>query len=171
MNTIDIVLGLIILLAFYSGFKKGLFVTLASLVGLIAGVFGAIYFSGFASDFISDRFDWSEQTTQLTAFAITFLIIVIVISMAGKFLTKIADFAALGLANKILGGVFALLQYTFIVSIVFMFINASASLSGYFISEERKENSILYGPIEAIAPLIVPHIIRSVDALKNDTEK
>jgi len=171
MNSIDIILALIIIIAFYSGFKKGLFVTLTSLIGLIAGVFGAIHFSGFAASFISNRFDWGPQTTQLTAFAVTFLGIVIIISMAGKFLTKIADFAALGLINKILGGLFCVIQYTFITSIVFMFINASSSISGYFISEERKEKSILYKPIESIAPLIVPHIIKNVKILNKEEEK
>ena len=57
MNSTDIVLGVILLLAFYSGFKKGLFVTLASLVGLIAGVYGAVYFSDYAGAYIAQWFD------------------------------------------------------------------------------------------------------------------
>ncbi len=167
MNTVDIILGIILLLAFYSGFKKGLFVALASLVALVAGVFGAIYFSGFAAGFISESFDWGEQTTQLAAFAVTFLIIVFVVSTAGKFLTKIADFAALGLVNKLLGGVFATLQFAFIISVVFMFINASSSLSGFIISKEKKESSVLYGPVSSLGPLILPHILKEVGNFKN----
>ncbi|MCH9660591.1 MAG: CvpA family protein [Bacteroidetes bacterium] len=158
MNTVDIILGIILLLAFYSGFKKGLFVALASLIGLIAGVFGAIYFSDFAGAYISRWFDWSDQLTKLASFAVTFLIIVIIINMAGKFLTKIADFAALGIINKLLGGVFTLLQYAFIISVLFMFFNSN-NLTGYVISEEKKNNSVLYTPVASLAPIVIPTVM------------
>jgi len=158
MNSVDIILGIILLLAFYSGFKKGLFVTLASLIGIIAGVIGALYFSDFAGGYISKWFNWGDQTTKWVSFAITFLAIVIVISMAGKFLTKIADFAMLGLFNKLLGGVFGILQYAFIISVLFLFFNSS-NITGYVISEEKKSESRLYGPIASLAPLVIPKVI------------
>ena len=55
MNSIDIVLGIILIYAFYRGIRKGLFATLASLIGLIAGVYGAIHFSHFAADLLSEN--------------------------------------------------------------------------------------------------------------------
>ena len=106
MNSIDIVLGIILIYAFYRGIRKGLFATLASLIGLIAGVYGAIHFSHFAANLLSKTLQWSPEIINLTAFGVTFLIILIVVNLAGKILTKIADFAALGLVNKLLGGVF-----------------------------------------------------------------
>ena len=118
MNLIDIVLGVILLIAFYIGFKRGFFLALASLIGVIAGVYCAIYFSDFAAAYISRWFDWSEQTVNMVAFAITFLGVLILVSLAGKFLTKIADFAMLGVFNKLLGGIFNVLKYAFIVSVV-----------------------------------------------------
>ena len=46
------------------------------------------------------------------------VIIVLAISLAGKALTKLADFAALGLLNKLLGGVFGGLKIGLILSIL-----------------------------------------------------
>lgn len=106
MAVIDIVLGALILFGLIRGLMKGLFVEVASLVALIAGVYGAIHFSNFAADFLMERVDWNEKTINITAFAITFVIIVLVISLAGKALTKLADFAALGFLNKLLGALF-----------------------------------------------------------------
>ena len=163
MNIIDIILGIILLFAFYTGMKKGLFVTLASLIGLIAGVYGAIYFSHYAGAYLSNTFNWSEQVTNLAAFAITFLAIVFVISLAGKLLTKVADFVALGLINKLAGGVFNTLKFAFIVSVIFMFISASTSVSGLLISEEKKESSKLYEPIASIAPILLPNLLAEVE--------
>jgi len=162
MNSIDIIIGIILLIAFVIGLKKGFFVALASLVGLIAGVYGAIYFSGFAAGYLSRWFDWSERTTTLVAFAVTFLIIVFVITLAGKVLTKIVSFAALGIVNRLLGGVFYLLVFAFIISVVFMFFDVSESTKN-LISEEKKNDSILYYPVASFAPIVIPQIIREVE--------
>tara|TARA_R110002124_G_scaffold17532_3_gene73234 strand:+ start:89608 stop:90147 length:540 start_codon:yes stop_codon:yes gene_type:complete len=171
MSIVDIILGVILLFAFYTGVKKGLFVTLASLVGLVAGVFGAIYFSHYAAAFLSNSFNWSEQTTNLVSFAVTFLVIVLVISLAGKLLTKIADFAALGLINKLLGGIFNAVKFAFIISVIFMFVNASESVSGFMISEEKKADSVLYEPVASLAPWVLPNILEEVDNYRNTEEE
>jgi membrane protein required for colicin V production len=163
MSTIDIILGVILLFAFYTGLKKGLFVTLASLIGLIAGVYGAIYFSHYAGAYLSNVFNWSEQVTNLAAFAVTFLAIVFVISLAGKLLTKVADFAALGFVNKLAGGVFNALKFAFIISVIFMFISSSTSISGLLISKEKRASSKLYEPIASIAPILLPNLLAEVE--------
>jgi membrane protein required for colicin V production len=168
MSIVDIILGIILVFAFYTGLKQGLFVTLASLIGIIAGVYGAIYFSHYAAAYLSGAFNWSEQTTNLAAFAVTFLIIVFVISLAGKLLTKIADFAALGIINKLAGGVFNAIKYAFIISVIFMYINATTSISGYMISEEKKADSVLYGPVASIAPMVLPNLLAEFENYRKD---
>ena len=123
MNLLDIILGIILIFSFFQGTKKGLFVTLASLIGLVLGIIGAIYFSDYAANYINEWFSWKEQTTSFVAMAVTFIAIVIIVNWAGKFLTKIADFAFLGIFNKLLGGVFNMIISAFIVSVIFMFFN------------------------------------------------
>ena len=170
MNSIDIILGIILIYAFYRGIRKGLFTTLASLIGLIAGVYGAIHFSHFAANLLSKTLQWSSEVINLTAFGITFLIILIVVNLAGKILTKIADFAALGLVNKLLGGLFNTLKIAFICSVIFMFLNASTNISGLLIPSQKKESSLLYQPVSAIGPLLLPNIIEEVDKLQKNTQ-
>lgn len=158
MNTIDIVFGIILVLGLIQGFKKGLFVELASLVGLIAAVYGAIHFSHFVASWLVDKTSWSERVINLAAFAITFVIIVLVVSMAGKLLTKIADFAMLGIINKIAGSLFSGLKYAFLLSVVVMFLNEANDRIG-FVSEKAMEESILFSPIKTIAPAVLPTIL------------
>ena len=169
MNILDIVLGIILLVAFFSGLKKELFVTLSSFIGLIAGVYCAIYFSNFAAEYLSQWFNWSEQTTNLAAFAVTFLGVLLLISTAGKFLTKIADMAFLGIFNKILGGAFQALMVAFILSVVFMFLNSSETTEN-LISDEKKESSYLYTPVASLAPLLVPYILKEVEDLREKSD-
>jgi membrane protein required for colicin V production len=170
MNLLDIILGIILILSFVSGMKKGLFVTLASLIGLVLGIIGALYFSDFAAGYIYEWFNWSEQTVNIAARAVTFIAIVIIISWAGKFLTKMADFAFLGVFNKILGGVFNVLISAFIVSVLFMFFNYW-NPTDYVIPEEKKDNSYLYHPVASLAPMVLPHLIEGVEDYNTSEEK
>ena len=97
MNVLDIALGSLLLLGLVRGLMKGLFVEIASLAALVVGIYGAIHFSDYAAAFLENKTSWDEKYINITAFAITFVVLVLAIAMAGKALTKIANFAALGI--------------------------------------------------------------------------
>lgn len=159
MNVIDIILAILLLFGLVRGFMKGFFVELASLVALIAGIFGAIHFSYFASNYISKNVEWSENTVNLVAFAVTFIIIIIAISLAGKLLTKLANIVALGILNKILGGAFGLLKMAFLASVLILFFEA-INKNEVLIDNSTIEGSTLYDPVQSIAPMILPSILK-----------
>lgn len=164
MNIIDIVLGALLLFGLIRGAMKGLFVEIASLFALVLGVFGAIHFSYFVADLIEPKVDWDEKTMNIVAFATTFVIIVLAISLAGKALTKLADFAALGMLNKLLGGVFGALKIGLILSVLLIVFN-KLNKTLPFMEEEELEESILYKPVKSLAPMIFPTLIKSGEEL------
>lgn len=161
MNTIDIVIGIILIIAFFVGFSKGLLRSLASLIGIVVGVYCAMFFSGYVGNYLIRWFDWSADTTTVVAFVVTFLLIMILFSILGRLLTKVADFAMLGIFNKLFGGIFNVLKFAFLISVVFMFVNASENYT--ILSEKQREESILYGPVAMIAPAILPAIMKEVE--------
>mgnify|MGYP000097228685 CR=1 FL=1 len=166
MNTIDIVIGIIFIIAFFVGFSKGLLRSLASLIGIVVGVYCAMFFSGYVGDYLIRWFDWSSDTNTIMAFVITFLLIMILFRILGRLLTKVADFAMLGIFNKFFGGVFNVLKFAFLISVIFMFVNASENYR--ILTEEQRDSSILYGPVAAIAPAVLPTIMKEVDNLNTD---
>jgi membrane protein required for colicin V production len=166
MNVFDIVIVVFLLYGFIKGIMKGLFIEVASLVALIGGIWGSIHFSYFVGDFLKESITWSEKKISLAAFAITFVIIIVVISLLGKFLTKLASLAALGFMNKILGGIFGLVKIGLVLSIVFVFFHRLNSTIS-FIKKETLEESILYETVKNIAPAIFPSIIKD----KEDSDK
>ncbi len=158
MAIIDIVLASLLLFGLVRGFMKGLFVEVASLVALIAGVYGAIHFSDYAAGFLASKVDWDEKYIDIVAFAVTFVIIVLIIALAGKALTKLANFAALGILNKLLGGVFGVLKIGLILSIILIvFENMNDTIP--FTDKEDLEDAVLYKPVKQLAPMIFPSII------------
>jgi membrane protein required for colicin V production len=162
MSTIDIILGSILIIGGISGFLKGLFVEVASLMALVLGIYGALHFSNFASDYLDNYVDWSATTLQIVSFAITFIIIVIAIGLAGKALTKLANFAALGLLNKLLGALFGAIKMGFILSIVLMLIS-KVSLELPFLAPKELKRSTLYVPVKSIVPTIFPAFLSETD--------
>lgn len=170
MNYLDIILGALLLIGLIRGIIKGLFVELASLVAIIAGIYGAIRFSFYVSDFLQDKVDLSAQNLKLIAFAITFIGIILGVSLLGKLLTKVAKFAALGLINRVLGGAFGLLKFAIIASGVIMFLGPLNNSLGV-VSTEVIEASVLYTPVEAIAPAVYPKIIEKYEEQKENIPK
>ena len=168
MNVFDIIIASLLLFGFVRGLMKGLFVEVASLVALVAGVYGAIHFSYFLGDWLKNSLDWSEQYITLVAFAGTFVIIIVIIALLGKILTKIADFASLGILNKILGGVFGALKIGLILSVVFIFFGRMNDTIP-FVKKESLEQSILYKPVKKIAPMIFPSIIKGDEEPEPET--
>lgn len=170
MNVFDIVIAALLVFAFVRGLMKGFFIEVASLIALVGGVWGAIHFSHFAGDLLEERVDWEENYIALTAFAITFVAIVIGVSLLGRMLTKMADLAALGLINKLFGGVFALLKSVVILSVIFVFFS-KINTTVPFLGEETLEKSILYQPVKDIVPTIFPSIIEEFESKEIDVMK
>jgi len=169
MSIIDIVLGALLLFGLIRGIFKGLFVEVASLVALVLGVYGAIHFSYFAAELLDSKVDWNEKTINIVAFAVTFVIIVLAISLAGKALTKLADFAALGMLNKLLGGVFGALKIGLILSILLIVFNKMNNTLP-FMEKKDLEESLLYEPVKSLAPIIFPTLIKSGEELVVEEE-
>lgn len=170
MNVLDIIILVLLVLGLINGFRKGLFVEVASLVALVAGIYGAIHFSNYAGDFLMEKVDWNEKTVNITAFAITFIVIVLLIALAGKALTKLADFAALGLLNKLLGAIFGLLKMAVILSVVFIIFD-SINKSLPFTDEEDLEESTLYEPVKTLIPSVFPLILEKKSELEDNSDE
>jgi len=170
MSIIDIVLGALLLFGLIRGAMKGLFVEVASLVALVLGVYGAIHFSGFAAELLESKVDWNQKTINIVAFAITFVIIVLAISLAGKALTKLADFAALGIINKLAGGLFGALKIGLILSVLLIVFNKLNNTLP-FMEQEDLEESILYKPVKSLAPMIFPNLIKSETEAETTSEE
>lgn len=159
---LDIVIGILLFWGLYKGFSNGLFVELASLVALIAGIFGAIHFSYIAEDYLYQNMEWDSQYIKILAFIITFAAIVIGVSMAGKLLTKIANFAMLGGLNKLLGAVFGALKNAVIIGALIVFFH-NTLLQWEWMDKQVIEESVFYEPIKTIGDIIFDAVLRDTD--------
>lgn len=167
MNYIDIVLAIVLVYGLVKGFMKGFVIEITSLLSLLLGVYGAIHFSYFIGDWLKTKVNWQGNIIQVVAFALTFLVILFVISMIGKLVTKLIDVAALGFLNKLAGAAFGVIKIGLIVSVLInMFGKLNDTIT--FINKNTLEKSILYSPVKKFAPTVFPSIMDTVEKLKKN---
>ena len=159
MGFLDIILALLLLRGLWRGFKNGLLLELASIIALIAGIFGAIHFSYIAGDYLSEHMQWNESYINLASFIITLVVIMIAVHFAGKLLTAIANIAFLGLINKIAGGLFGVLRAAIILGAILAFFEQVNSTVG-FIGNETLQSSILFEPVKEIGKFFFSMVLR-----------
>jgi len=164
MNWLDIALLILLLIGFWKGYLNGFFVELTSLIALVAAIYGSIHFSNYASDWLMSHTEWEESTIVIASFVITFIVIILVITYAGKLVTKLVNTVQLSFLNKIAGALFGLLKLAFLASVILMFINSAAGEID-IVDREIKNESILYPHIEPVAPYLLPKILEEADNL------
>ncbi len=153
MNYIDIILGIFLLWGAVKGIKNGLIVEIASLTALFLGIYGALKFSYFTSDLLVEKLHLTTRYLHLISFAITFVVIVILVHWLAKALDKLVKAIALGFINRFLGLLFGLVKVAFILSILLVFLNV-LDKKAHFLPEEKVKESILYDPVSRFAPSV-----------------
>jgi len=153
MNYIDIIFAVPLVWAIYKGFTKGLVIEIASLIAIILGVYGGLHFSYFIACILK----LSSSYSHLIYFAVTFLMIVIAVFLLAKLLEKSLNIIALGFANKLAGAFFGVLKIAFLLSVILFLFNKIDSKM-CIIPEKTKNESLLYKPVSAFAPFIIPKL-------------
>ncbi|RDI11985.1 CvpA family protein [Flavobacterium sp. AG291] len=155
MTFLDIILFCFLVWGVINGLRKGLFVELASLVSLLLGIYVAIKFSGAVGHYLDGSLPEDPKTAAITAFIITFIAVVVGITLLAKVLTKIADFSGLGLMNRILGAFFGLLRMILVVSVV-LTLFVKINFNNTFASQETLDKSMFFNPILKVSNMIFP---------------
>ncbi len=170
MSFLDIILGSLLLYAAYNGLKKGLFVELASLISLVVGIFIAIKFSYLMRSIIESHVSWSPKMIEVTAFGLTFLIVVIAIHTLAKLFTSIADFAYLGWLNKLGGATFSVLKTILMLSILINLFQ-KININNFIAKKETLNNSMFYNPIQEVSKFMYPSLNKWYEDIKTKSKE
>jgi len=155
MTGLDIILCCILGYGVFNGVRKGLFVELASLVSLLLGIYIAIKFSGVVGGFFDGHLPEDPKTAAVVSFIITFIAVVVAITLLAKFMTKIADFSGLGLVNRIMGAVLGLLRTILILSVLLTFF-VKINHNNFIAEKKTLDESMFFYPILKVSNIIFP---------------
>ena len=146
MQTIDIIISVLLVIGLISGLRDGLVKQVAGLAGLIGGLLLGRAFYMQVGEWLGTAFGISVEAAHITAFILILIVVPLLFSLVGWLVSKILSAICLGWINRILGGVVGVLKFALFAGIVITgieFFDKHDSL----VSEEKKDNSVLYYPI------------------------
>jgi len=106
MSAADIII--IIVIAFFAikGLICGLIKEAAGIAAVLVGLFIAVNFSGWLSDWILEKGWFDPKYLEIISFTIIFLGVILLVILMSKLLDKFADTISLNWLNKLAGFVF-----------------------------------------------------------------
>lgn len=169
MNYIDLVLGILLIIAAIQGFRKGFIIEFASLAALILGIWGGIKFSDFTAHFITRHTGYTSEYLSTIAFFVTFIAIVILIHIMGKMLDSIVKAVLMGFLNRLAGIIFGVLKTAVILSVLLLLFD-EVDENVHILPTQQKQTSKIYKPLKEVVPTLFP-FIKLWDSDKDDNEE
>ena len=160
MNIFDVIILIILLYGLIKGFIKGFVIEIAGIIALILGVTGSFKFTSILEVYLNSYVDWSPKTIQVISFIILFIIIIYAVSLLAKMITKTLKIIALGMINRIFGGIFGLLKWCVILSslvLVSQEINEIITL----IPDKTLKDSVSYNLLDKLGGFLFDWVMQS----------
>lgn len=156
MNTIDLVVCLVLLLAVWSGWRSGFILQVCSLAGILAGILLAGRYGARVGAWL--RLD--ESIAQIAGFVVVLIAVILLVALLGRALRGVSRFAGLGVLDYMLGVVVSLFKYLLLLGVVFAALdNLNDDYS--LIKAETIHSSRTYEPIVGLSESIFPFLERA----------
>ena len=105
MNSIDIVVIILLAVAFVAGFRRGLIRELASLAGVWLAIWVSVKFSDKATVWLSNQLPIPTPFLKYVSFLLVFILILLVVRYVARMLSSAINLTPLGAINTLGGAV------------------------------------------------------------------
>ncbi len=156
-NPADIIILLILIPAFIGGIRKGFIRQVAALGALILGIWAGWHFSSLLSGWIKPLFDSESNLIDILSFTIIFIAVLFFVNLIGRAVAGVVKLVLLGWLDRLLGVIFAVVKYSFVLSILIYLLNSLDKLYN-FMPKEVLAESKLYEFISSLAPAVFPYL-------------
>ena len=117
---IDFTFAVLMVIAIFKGYQKGLILAIFSVIAFVIGLAAALKLSAVVADHLKDSVSVSAKWLPFIAFAVVFFAVVILVRLGAKLIEKIFQVVMLGWLNRLAGILFYAMLYLIILS-VFIF--------------------------------------------------
>jgi membrane protein required for colicin V production len=153
MNYFDIIIAVVLVWAFYSGYKKGAIYMLISFIAIIVGVYAAVFFSYLLVGKIGEFIHTDPEKLKVISYILTFVIVFGFLHLIGKILDKFLQAIALGFVNRLIGGGISVAMKILILALVLWMFDQGNKQIG-LVNQKKIDNSVMFNPIKNLAPVI-----------------
>ncbi len=151
MNFLDLLIVIPLIWFGYKGFRNGLVMELVSILSLIAGIYIAIRFSAWVGQQLGIKGEYAATIS----FIITFLGVLIITYLLGKFIDGLVKKLSLGFLNRLGGLLIGVFKTALIVGLLIFTWNRIDKQQN-ILKPETRNHSLLFRPMENISYAIWP---------------
>lgn len=140
MQTLDIILGIFLLILFFNGLRKGIIKSVVGLIGLLATIYLIATYASTAKILIIEKWNAPEMVATILSYILIAIVVAIIFRIVIFILHRIVNILNLGVVDKLLGGILGVLSGAIIIAILLMICDISP-----FYKEIRKftSNSVI----------------------------
>lgn len=160
LNYLDIIIIVLVFVFGVAGWRKGVILEVASLLGLGLGLYGAFHFSDYTAEKLVQWVEINPKYLGVISFIVTFLVLALVVNLLGKLLSKVVKNLNLGFLDHIGGFVVGVAKGILLCSLLVMLLNVM-NLRG-IVKDDAKKASVLYPWVEQA----VPYVYQGFDLVK-----
>lgn len=157
MNWFDILISVLLLIAFINGYRRGL---IMQLVGLATIVLAAIFGGKLAATILPELnrlINLAPDVARVLSFVLAFALIAVGISLIGRLLERFINVVFLSFINRVIGAIVAVGTMMVFLSVLLNLV-LMLDQKDTLISREVKEDSFFFHRVEAVVPAIVPYL-------------
>ncbi len=144
---IDIIFAILLIMAVFKGYQRGLIVGLFSLVAIIIGIAAAMKLSAVVAGYIGRSVKVSEEWLPLISFVVVFILVLLLVRLGARAIEKTFEVAMLGWVNKLGGILFYAVIYTLVFSVLLFYAEKMQ-----FLKPETIEKSVTYSFVQPWGP-------------------
>jgi membrane protein required for colicin V production len=159
---LDSIITISCILAFYTGWKKGIVSAILSLVGVMLGTIISLRLSHMVASFLEKQHIVNTQYMLPISFILLFIGVVLIVRFIIKLIEGVLKMAMLGWANKLTGAALYVFIALFFASALFWLSNTVG-----IITNTAKQESKAYAVVEPIAPKAIETISNYIPFCNN----
>lgn len=150
---IDLTFAALLILAIIKGYQKGLILAIFSILAFIIGLMAALKLSAVVAAHLQDNVTVSSRWLPFIAFALVFLIVVLLVRLGAGLIEKTFQVLLLGWANRI-GGILLYTALYLIILSIFIFYAEKLQL----LQPASIQSSVTYAFIQPWGPKLMDNI-------------
>lgn len=162
MEVIDIIILGLIGIGVIQGVMKGFLKQLCMIAGLVAGLLLARALFGVVAEKLAPALGSSITIAQILSFILIWVAVPIACGLIASILTKALDVIHLGWLNRLLGALFGAVKVMLLVGLG-IYVLEYIDPKDEFISQTKKEASVLYSPVKEFTDMFFPTVKKVLD--------
>jgi membrane protein required for colicin V production len=147
---IDLVLAVLLVMALWKGYQRGLIVGIFSLVAAIIGLAAALKLSAVVAGYIGKSVKISDEWLPVISFIVVFIVVILLIRLGANAIERTVEVVMLGWLNKLGGIVLYAALYIIVFSILLFYAEQLQLLKPSTIQQ-----SLSYKWVQPIGPWVI----------------